>query len=89
MPEEVKISRLNELIHLQTEISAERNKMDEGKTFEVLIERFAKRSHDQLMGRTPQNKAVVIPRGTHHLGELVKVRITGSSSATLFGAVLS
>ena len=89
VPEEVKISRLNELIHLQTEISAERNKMDEGKTFEVLIERFAKRSHDQLMGRTPQNKAVVIPRGTHHLGELVKVRITGSSSATLFGEVLS
>ena len=89
VPEEVKISRLNELIHLQTDISAERNKMDEGKTFEVLIERFAKRSHDQLMGRTPQNKAVVIPRGSHRLGERVNVRITGSSSATLFGEVLS
>ena len=57
VPEEVKISRLNELIHLQTEVSAEQNRKDEGKEYDVLLERFAKRSHSQLMGRTPQNKA--------------------------------
>jgi tRNA-2-methylthio-N6-dimethylallyladenosine synthase len=83
--EEVKIQRLNELIHLQTEISAEQNKKDEGKTFDILIESFSKRSRAQLMGRTPQNKAVVIDKGTHHIGDIVKVRITGSTSATLFG----
>ena len=83
VPEEVKISRLNELIHLQTEVSADQNRKDEGKEYDVLLERFAKRSHSQLMGRTPQNKAVVIDKGNHHIGETVRVRITGSSSATL------
>ena len=85
VPEKVKISRLNELIHLQTEVSAEQNRKDEGKEYDVLLERFAKRSHSQLMGRTPQNKAVVIDKGNHHIGETVRVRITGSSSATLLG----
>ena len=83
--EEEKIRRLNELIHLQTEISAEQNKKDEGKEFTILLERFSKRSREQLMGRTEQNKAVVINKGNHHIGDFVKVRITGSSSATLIG----
>ncbi len=83
--EETKIERLNELIQLQTQMSAERNKQDEGKEFEILIESFAKRSHEQMMGRTEQNKAVVIARNNHKPGDRVKVRITGSTSATLFG----
>lgn len=85
VPEEVKLARLNELISLQTAISAERNKADEGREFEVLIESFSKRSHSQLMGRTPQNKAVVLDKGSHHIGDRVRVHITHSSSATLFG----
>lgn len=86
--EEEKVRRLNELIKLQTEISAQQNKKDEGKEFEILIERFSKRSREQLMGRTEQNKAVVIPRGNHHIGETVRVRIISSSSATLIGEVV-
>jgi len=85
VPEEVKIQRLNELIHLQTKISALQNKKDEGKEFDILIEGFSKRSHAQLMGRTPQNKAVIIDKGPHHIKDTVHVRITGSTSATLFG----
>lgn len=85
VPEEEKVRRLNELIQLQTQISAERNKADEGKVFTVLLERFSKRSRQQLMGRTEQNKAVVIDKGNHHIGETVSVRITGSTSATLYG----
>lgn len=83
--EEEKIRRLNELISLQTQISAEQNKKDEGKVFEILIERFGKRDRNQLMGRTSQNKAVIMAKGNHHIGEFVKVKITGSTSATLFG----
>ncbi len=83
--EDEKVCRLNKLIHLQTAISSEQNKKDEGKVFEILIERFGKRSREQLLGRTPQNKAVIIPRGNHRIGDFVTVRITGSSSATLFG----
>jgi tRNA-2-methylthio-N6-dimethylallyladenosine synthase len=85
VPEEVKIRRLNELIQLQTEMSAIQNKKDEGKEFDVLVEGFSKRSREQLCGRTEQNKMVVFDKGSHHIGETVKVRITGSTSATLLG----
>jgi tRNA-2-methylthio-N6-dimethylallyladenosine synthase len=85
VPEEEKIRRLNELIALQTEISAQQNKKDEGKEFDVLVEGFSKRSREQLCGRTEQNKMVVFAKGNHHIGETVRVRITGSTSATLFG----
>ena len=80
-----KIRRLNELIALQTEISAQQNKKDEGREFDVLVEGFSKRSRQQLCGRTEQNKMVVFDKGNHHIGEMVRVRITGSTSATLFG----
>ena len=88
VPEDVKIRRLNELIHLQTEMSAVANKRDEGKEFDVLVEGFSKRSREQLCGRTEQNKMVVFDKGNHHIGETVRVRITGSSSATLLGESL-
>ena len=83
--EEVKIRRLNELIALQTEMSAHQNKKDEGHEFDVLVEGFSKRSRSQLCGRTEQNKMVVFDKGQHHIGETVRVRITGSTSATLLG----
>ena len=86
--EEEKIRRLNELIALQTEISAQQNKKDEGREFDVLLEGFSKRSHQQLMGRTEQNKAVVVDKGAHHIGETVKVRILSSTSATLLGEII-
>ena len=85
VPEEEKIRRLNELIALQTEISAIQNKKDEGKEFDVLVEGFSKRSREQLCGRTEQNKMVVFDKGSHHIGETVRVRIMGSTSATLLG----
>ncbi len=88
VPEEEKIRRLNELIALQTEMSAIQNKKDEGKEFDVLVEGFSKRSREQLCGRTEQNKMVVFDKGSHHIGETVRVRITGSTSATLFGEAI-
>ena len=88
VPEEEKIRRLNELIALQTEMSAQQNKKDEGKEFDVLVEGFSKRSRQQLCGRTEQNKMVVFDKGSHHIGETVRVRITGSTSATLFGTLV-
>ncbi len=88
VPEEVKIRRLNELIALQTEISAQQNKKDEGHEFDVLVEGFSKRSREQLCGRTEQNKMVVFNKGRHHIGQTVRVRITGSTSATLLGEAI-
>ena len=88
VPEEEKIRRLNELITLQTEISAQQNKKDEGKEFDVLVEGFSKRSREQLCGRTEQNKMVVFDKAGHHIGETVRVKITDSTSATLLGEAL-
>ena len=87
VPEEVKLRRLNELITLQTEISAQQNKKDEGRVFDVLVEGFSKRSRSQLCGRTEQNKMVVFPKADHHIGQIVRVRITSSTSATLLGEI--
>ncbi len=88
IPEEVKIRRLNELIALQNELSAECNRLCVGKEYDVLLEGTSKRSREQLFGRTEQNKVVIIDRGSHRIGETVRVRITESSSATLKGIAI-
>ena len=85
VPEDVKLRRLNEMIQLQTQISAERNAMDVGREFDVLVEGFSKRSREQLFGRTSQNKVVVFDKGAHRIGDTVRVKVTSSSSATLKG----
>ena len=85
VPEDVKVRRLNEMIELQNELSAESYRNDIGKVFEILVEGTSKRSKEQLFGRTEQNKVVVFNRGNHHIGDKVMVRITDSSSATLKG----
>lgn len=85
VPEDVKIRRLNELIMVQNENSARANQAEVGNVREVLVEGPSKRSREQLCGRTEQNKMVVFDKGNHHIGEYVKVRITGSTSATLLG----
>ncbi len=89
VPEEVKIRRLNEIIALQNELSAEANRKCIGQQYEVLIEGVSKRSRDELFGRTGQNKVVIVPRGDLRIGQTVRVVITESSSATLKGKVLS
>lgn len=88
VPEETKIRRLNEIIQLQTELSLQSNLQDIGKEFEILVEGFSKRSKDELYGRTSQYKVVIIPRDGHRIGELVRVRISSATAATLKGEVL-
>ncbi len=85
VPEDEKIRRLTEMIDLQTQLSAESNARDVGHEFDVLVEGYSKRSRDFLCGRTGQNKMVVFPKATHHIGDTVRLRITDSSSATLKG----
>ncbi len=88
VPEEVKLRRLAEMIDLQTHLSAESNARDVGKEFDVLVEGFSKRSREQLFGRTSQNKVVVFDKGNHRIGQTVRVKVTGSSSATLKGEAI-
>lgn len=88
IPEEVKVRRLEELIALQNELSAETNRRCIGKTLEVLIEGISKRSREQFYGRTEQNKVVIFDRGSHRIGDYVNVLVTESSSATLKGEIV-
>ncbi|MDE5631885.1 MAG: TRAM domain-containing protein, partial [Muribaculaceae bacterium] len=83
VPEEVKIERLNRMIALQNELSASSNRADIGHEFEVLVEGVAKRSKEQMVGRTSQNKTAVFARGNAKVGETRRVRVLDTTSATL------
>lgn len=86
--EEVKIDRLNRMIALQNELSHESNLRDVGKTFEVLVEGFSKRSRDDMFGRTEQNKVIVFPASGVNVGERVMVTVQKATSATLIGEMI-
>lgn len=88
IPEEEKIRRLNEIIALQTQLSLESNQREIGKTVEVLVEGFSKRSHDDMFGRTGQYKTVVFPRTDQKIGDIVHVRVLEASAATLRGKIV-
>ena len=83
IPEDVKIDRLNRMIALQNELSLESNRRDIGQRFEVLVEGVAKRSKEQMVGRTSQNKTAVFARGNAHVGDTVTVEVVDATSATL------
>lgn len=83
VPEDVKIDRLNRMIALQNELSAESNRRDIGKEMEVLVEGVSKRSKEQFVGRTSQNKTAVFPKGNFRVGDLIKVKVDDATSATL------
>ncbi len=85
VPEEVKIERLNRMIALQNELSQRSNSNDVGKTFEVLVEGYSKRSKDDMFGRTEQNKVIVFPAGDTKVGDRVMCTVERATSATLIG----
>lgn len=86
--EEIKGRRLSEIIDQQIHLSHESNKRDMGKTFEVLIEGYSKRSNEQFCGRTAQNKMMVFPKAGHKVGDFVNVKVTSITPATLIGEVV-
>lgn len=83
--EDVKIDRLNRMIALQNELSLCSNRNDVGKTFEVLVEGYSKRSKDDMFGRTQQNKVIVFPAGDTKVGDRVMCVVEKATSATLIG----
>lgn len=88
VPEDVKIDRLNRMIALQNELSLRSHRSEIGREVEVLVEGVAKRSREQMVGRTQQNKTVVFPRGTFRVGDLARVRVVDASSATLIAELI-
>lgn len=89
IPDAVKTTRLQEVIALQQRLSHESNRRDLGKTFEVLVEGYSKRSDEHLMGRNSQNKVVVFPAGDYKKGDYAEVLIEDCTPATLIGRALT
>ena len=87
IPEEVKIHRLNQIIALQNQLSLTSNLNDIGKTFEVLVEGYSKRSRDDFYGRTSQNKVVIFPKNGTKIGDLIDVTIHRATGASLIGEI--
>ena len=86
--EEEKLRRLAEIIDIQRELTNQKNQLDIGKTFEVLVEGFSKKSKEQLFGRTSQNKVIIFSRIGRRIGETIQVRVLSASSAALIGEVV-
>jgi tRNA-2-methylthio-N6-dimethylallyladenosine synthase len=88
VPEEIKSSRLSEIIALQNRLSSKSNKTDIGKIYEVLVEGASKRSAEQLYGRNSQNKVIVFPKAEAKKGDFINVLVERSTSATLIGKII-
>ena len=88
VPEEIKGKRLTEIIELQTAHSLAANERQVGTVQEVLVEGPSKRSELQFCGRNSRNSMVVFDRKQAEKGSYVQVKITGCTSATLFGELI-
>jgi tRNA-2-methylthio-N6-dimethylallyladenosine synthase len=85
IPEDLKRTRLEEVIRKQEGLSAAANAAYVGKIEDVLFHATSRRSDAELVGRTSSFKAVIVPRKDKAPGDLAKVRITRATSATLYG----
>ena len=88
VPAEVKNRRLTEVMRRQERISAELNTAYQGRVERVLVHGTSKRSAAELLGRTDTFRAVIFKDEGLKPGDLCDVRITGSTSATLFAEVV-
>ena len=89
VPEALKKSRLNEVIVLQKKHSLAHNQNMIGETVEVLVEKFSKKSDNDLAGRDNRINMVVFPKGNAKPGDYVKVKITDCTSNVLLGEMIS
>lgn len=88
VPEEIKSSRLTEIILLQSKMSLEKNKAYIGKTVRVLADSVSKKSEHDLAGRNDQNAKVVFPKGNYNIGDFVNVIIERVTTTSLIGKAL-
>ncbi len=91
IPEEVKKRRLQEIVDKQYYLSLESNKMDIGKTYQVLIEGDSKKSDQHWMGRNSQNKVIVFPKKGEAFkkGDYVTVQVNNCTKGTLLGELIN
>jgi tRNA-2-methylthio-N6-dimethylallyladenosine synthase len=88
IPEEVKHVRFNRLVELVDRISAEKNKLYEGKVETVLVEGTSKRDSSTLAGRTDGFKLVNFPGDKAITGQFAEVEITSGKTFSLEGKLI-
>lgn len=86
VPEEIKGSRLQEVIELQMKGAAERTRSHVGRVHRVLVEGFSKKSQEHLQGRNSQNIVIVFPKAMDCApGDYADVMTHDCTSVTLIG----
>jgi tRNA-2-methylthio-N6-dimethylallyladenosine synthase len=88
VPDEVKTRRLQEIIDQQRKIAAEINATEVGKVHEILVEGPSRKKSEMWQGRTDTNKMCIFPFNGEKEGDLLKVKVVKTNSATLFVEVL-
>jgi tRNA-2-methylthio-N6-dimethylallyladenosine synthase len=91
IPQATKKRRLAEIVEVQNRLSHQSNRNDLGKTFKVLIEGNSKKSENDWMGRTSQNKVIVFPKtneNTLGAGKYAWVKVEDCTQATLLGTLV-
>jgi tRNA-2-methylthio-N6-dimethylallyladenosine synthase len=85
IPAEVKEARNQILLDILGESSLRRNEAVVGSVQEILVESPARKGEGLFMGRNPGNRKVIFPASARLIGEIVPVRITGTTVTTLSG----
>lgn len=90
LSDDIKSSRLIDILEVQKEITEKKNRSLEGTIQEILIEGHSKTDKERLTGRTRSNKIVDIPRidpetSSGEKGALINVEITRGRQHSLEG----
>jgi tRNA-2-methylthio-N6-dimethylallyladenosine synthase len=88
LPKEIVQERFERLIHLQDDISLERNLRHVGTSQEVIVEGASKRDSSRLTGRTRHNKLVHFPTDGAGDGSFRTVRISDAHQHYLEGELI-
>lgn len=89
VPQAVKKDRIKRLIATQNVIVKEISKEHEGKVFEIIVEgKNSKYADGTYCGRTDDGRLVNFKSDVDLTGEIVKVKIKTSKSATLWGDIV-
>jgi len=88
VPEEIRLTRLQQLIELQQDITTQKYKEQIGKIKEIYVEQVSKKSAAEMAGKSRDFKITVFPGDKSLIGKFIKVRITDAVGWTLKGEML-
>ena len=83
IPESVRLERLQRMIDLQRDITLRKFKTQIGKTVEVYVEDFSKKSKEKVSGKTRDFKIAVLSGDESQIGRLVTARVIDATAGTL------